>query len=180
MGIKKKKGKLVKTTNNRTMARVRERQVARLMLSGKSVKEIAKKLGYSFHSVYNLTQRDTFQAQLAILEKDVYGAADRELGLLYRDSVRRLRKMINKADHPEVILAAIDKAFGVTGRKQAKIIDTLESGYEEGYVRANGNNTKALPSGITELPENVVSMGKQFLKATRSVQNPNYPIRKAP
>jgi len=178
MGIKKK-GKLVKNTNGRTMARVRERQVARLMLSGKSVKEIAGKLGYSFHSVYNLTQRDTFQNQLAILEKDVYGAADRELGLLYRDSVRRLRKMIKTADHPEVILAAIDKAFGVTGRKQSKTTDTLERGYEESYVRTgNGNGTKALPSGVTELPDNVVSLGKQFLKATRSVQDPNYPIRK--
>ncbi len=167
------------TKKQRAVARLRERQIARLMLAGKSVKEIAKKMGYSFHSVYNVTQRETFQEQLQILEKDIYGAADRELGLLYRDSVRSLRKLL-KEDHPEVVLAALEKSFKVTGRMAPQQTNTYEQGVERFIMRGGNGNGKQLPAQageIIDLPADVVEIGKSFLKQTSQIHDPNYPIR---
>lgn len=151
--------------------KIMEGQVARLMLRGYNCREIARKLHYTFHGVYKLIERDSFKQELKKLSDDVFNSADRELELMYRTVVKRLRTLVKKGNS-DVALAAIQEFNRMTGRIRPKIIERLEKGFEQ---TVDGNDQKQLEAGSNvvpmTLPPEAAKHARAFLKMTRQIES---------
>ena len=167
-----------KRKRNFPVTRARERYIARLLLTGLTKKEVAKRLGLPIPTVYNLTQRQTFKDAATVLENDIYGAGDRLLATTYLKAVKRLMTIIDKADAKSAI-RGIREAFKITGRVKPTVHKTIERGIEESYSSAQNTEQKSLSAGDNvvpiSLPASAVKAAKRYLRETRHIFEGNYP-----
>ena len=153
------------------LKRPQYRLVIRLMLSGLSIAEIARKTKIPLGTLYRLRRRPEFELAVRELEDELFSESDRMLRHTHHQAACQLRKAVKKLgkliddDDPNVVFEAVDRLVELSNMKER--VGRLQDS-ECGMASGETN----LVEVFEENPE-VRRAAMEYVSAIRQVQDVN-------
>lgn len=159
-------------TEDKILRDARMRLVIRLILSGWTISDIAKRTNCSAVSLYTLRTKEAFKSALMKFEQERFQESDGVLQAAHLAAARALRisvarlSRLARSKRPEVAFRAIDTLIRLTGTNQDRIL-AAKKGQASEAVDPTSPVTLNLTQLFANKPE-ALGAAKNFLSAVQS------------